>query len=347
MIPHPISSKGLILRGPEQVELFDCAVDPPGPNQVLVKVSACGICGSDLRPYYQGKIDTTYFGHEFSGSVIALGSDIDDFHTGDRVASGLASGCGKCAACSRGLPNYCEYSRNQFIPGGFSEYCLVTCAEGCRPLIRLPDTLDDFRGTLFEPLSCAMRIADTAKAAPGSRILVIGLGMMGLLSGLLLKKNVPEASIMGADTRKGRVETAKSLGFDQSILMGPETAAPFKDLGPSFDIVVDATGAAAVFPLAIELARLGGRVVLAGVPTDTVTLTPLPIFRKELTIVAAKGPYPYPKTNGGSLVLDVLEDPWFKWDAMVSVFPCAYAAAGFRAAAGGNRAKVLIDWRKA
>jgi len=194
------SFEALAVRGPERVEFARVELPEPGPDQVLIEVSACGICGSDLRLYREGEMEAAFFGHEFSGRVVSVGSGVEDFKTGDRVAAGLARACGICEPCQRGFPNYCVSSANQFYPGGFAQYCLANCAQGFKPIIRIPDAIDDVRATLFEPLSCAMRIATRVTVARGSRVLVLGLGMMGMLAALLLKKSTPGVCIVGADT---------------------------------------------------------------------------------------------------------------------------------------------------
>ena len=338
-------NRTLRIRGPELLEFIDRTIAEPEANQVLVEVSACGICGSDLRPYRKGELDFPYFGHEFSGIVAAVGGEIGDFHPGDRVASGLALGCGSCDPCLRGFPNFCERARDQFLPGGFAKYCLVTCAEGCRPLIGIPDSLDDIRATCFEPLSCAMRIVERADAVPGARILILGLGMMGVLSGLLFKNKSPGSHVVGADTHPGRVDTAKRLRFDHCVHLESGKTAPIRDIAPDFDLVVDATGAASVFPLALDLARLGGRVVLAGVPTESVYFALLPIFRKELTVLGAKGPYPFPDEKGGSQALDLLSSSELPWDELISAFSFDQAALAFKKSAEGASLKSVLSWK--
>jgi threonine dehydrogenase-like Zn-dependent dehydrogenase len=231
------------------------------------------------------------------------------------------------------------------MPGGFSEFCLVTCAEGCRPLIKIPASLDHARATLFEPLSCAMRIVERAEAVAKSRILILGLGMMGLLAGLLLKRNSPGSLVVGADSHPGRVEAGQRLGLGRCVHLEAGRTEGIREVAPDFDLVVDATGVASVLPLSLDLARLGGRVVLAGVPTESVSLVPLPILRKELTIVGAKGPYPFPNDAGGSLVLDLLSSSDLPWKELISVLPFEQAAEAFRRSARGELLKCVLSWR--
>ena len=338
------SFQALTIGGPERVEYVHLRIPEPQADQVLVEVRACGICGSDLRLYRQGEIDSAFFGHEFSGTVVAVGSNIADYHPGDRISAGLSSGCGTCEPCNRGLPNFCRRSQNQFHPGGFAEFCMVTCAEGFRPIVRIPDALDDIRATLFEPLSCAMRISSRIAAARGARILILGLGMMGVLSGLLFKKSTQGVFIVGADTHSGRVELGQELGLDRCVRLNSGNLKGIDDLVADFDIVVDATGVASVFPLAVDLARLGGSVILAGVPAGSIPFAPLPIFRKELTIIGAKGPFPYPNGEGGAHALDLLLSSDIPWDKLVTIFPFRLAAEAFLSSANNGPLKSVLSF---
>lgn len=336
------SCKVLAVRGPGQVEFRKLDLPEPGPDQVLVEVSACGICGSDLRIYRQGETESSFFGHEFSGKVVSVGSGVEDFKAGDRIAAGLARACGHCEACQRGLPNYCVLSTNQFYPGGFAQYCLVSCAEGFRPIIKIPDAIGDVRATLFEPLSCAMRIATRVTVARGSRVLVLGLGMMGMLAALLLKKSIPEVCIVGADTSADRIAQGRDLGLDECVQLEPGKLPTTPAMAPTFDVVIDATGIAEVFRLAVDLARLGGTVILGGVPSGVVDFAPLPILRKELTVVGAKGPFPYPAVDGGSQALDLLLSDDIPWEKLVTVFPFRLAAEAFQGAARSGPLKSVL-----
>jgi threonine dehydrogenase-like Zn-dependent dehydrogenase len=336
------SCEALGIRGPGQVEFGKLDLPEPGPDQVLVEVSACGICGSDLRLYREGEMESAFFGHEFSGKVVSVGSGVGDFKTGDRIAAGLARACGHCEPCQRGLPNYCVLSAKQFYPGGFAQYCLVSCADGFRPIIRIPDAISDVRATLFEPLSCAMRIATRITVARGSRVLVIGLGMMGMLAALLLKKSTPEVFIVGADTSAERIAQGRDLGLDECVQLEPGKPSASPAMAPTFDVVIDATGIAAVFRLAVDLARLGGTVILGGVPSGVVDFAPLPIFRKELTVVGAKGPFPYPAADGGSQAIDLLLSDDIPWEKLVTVFPFRRAAEAFQGAARSGPLKSVL-----
>jgi threonine dehydrogenase-like Zn-dependent dehydrogenase len=326
------------------IERYRFELPLPGADQVLVAVRACGICGSDLRLYRNGSGAGTYFGHEFSGLVVEAGSAVGDFLVGDRVAGGMFRGCGVCPACRSGSPNFCAHSRSPFAPGGFSDLCMVSCAGGSRFLTRLPDELNDVEATLIEPLSCAMRIHERAGAKDGDRVLVIGLGMMGLLCGLLLKRSLPRVRIVGADTNPDRSALCRRLGFDSSVVLGAAVPEHIDGLEPDFDVVIDATGVSPVFPLALRMARVGGTVVLGGVPEKAIDFSPLVIFRRELTVKCAKGPYPFVDGTGRSSAAGILLSNELPWLDLVEVFPLADASSAFRRADEGSVLKSVIVW---
>jgi threonine dehydrogenase-like Zn-dependent dehydrogenase len=332
----------LRISGAEELGPVRLQLPEPRDDQLLVEVRACGVCGSDLRPYRRGVQEIPFFGHEFSGTVCSVGAAIGDFRPGDRVTSGLARGCGVCTPCIRGFPNFCVQAQRAFHPGGFAERCLVSCTSGCRPLARIPDALSFVRATLHEPLSCALRIIGRARASRGDRVLVLGLGMMGLLSALLLKRQVPGLEVVGVDTHPRRVEVGIELGMDRCLVLDSRSPAPIPGEAAEFDLVIDATGAAAGFSLAVSMARLGGTVVLAGVADESLPFSPLPIFRKELTIQGAKGPYPFPNEGGGSRAVDLLLSTDLPWDRLITAYPFRLAAEGFRRAADGTALKAVL-----
>jgi threonine dehydrogenase-like Zn-dependent dehydrogenase len=211
-----------------------------------------------------------------------------------------------------------------------------------RPIAHLPDSVDEVTASLYEPLSCALRIATRLPTAPGSRVLVLGLGTMGVFAGLLLKHDVSDVELVGADTNLFRVDFARRMGFHAAVQIVPgETASLCAQLG-DFDVVIDATGVAAVFPVAVELARLGGNVILGGVPTDTTPFAPLPIFRKELTVVGAKGPFPFTDGRGRDRVVELLASDHLPWRALVSPTPFGDARGAFRSADRGDSLKSVL-----
>ncbi|MEW5816616.1 MAG: alcohol dehydrogenase catalytic domain-containing protein [Spirochaetota bacterium] len=341
----PSTFSALRISGPEHLEFYTRRQRPLQASEVLVEVHACGICGSDLRLYRNGIKDFPYFGHEFSGTVVETGKDIEDFHAGDRITTGLFQGCGNCEPCRMGFENFCLTAQSTFFPGGFSQYCVIKCAGNFRSITKIPDELDDVVATLHEPLSCALRIFERAEAAKSSRIIIAGLGMMGLMSGLLFRKSFPNSEIFGLDTNPKRLKLAQELGIENCFLLDHQHSEALSSLENTGGVVVDATGVSSVFPLSLRLARLGGTVVLGGVPEGSLPFSPLPIFRKELTVKGAKGPYPFQDENGASRVVRFLLSADWPWDKITSIFSFEYAAEAFRQSAAGETLKTVLSVR--
>ena len=332
----------LQLAGPRLVLPTELEEPRPADGEVLVQVEACGICGSDLGPYRVGKLSRAYFGHEFCGRVVAVGPGVEGLAPGTRVASGLVAACGACEACRLGRPNFCEHAQSTMRPGGFAELCAVSWSRRCRALAVVPEGMDPSIASLHEPVSCVLRIVERAGATRGGSVLVLGLGIMGFVSGLLLKSADPSVRLVGVDGNARRTSLAVEEGFDH-VASPREWRSQRSAAKPGgFDVVIDATGVAAAFSEAVAAARLGGTVVLAGVPEGETAFEPLPIFRKELTIVGAKGPYPVLAADGTSEAMALLRGGRLRWDRFVRRYAPGDAAEAFRDADAGLALRSVI-----
>ena len=188
-------------------------------GMVNVQVKACGICGSDLA-LMNGTRDRSrerYFGHEFSGIVVETAPDCNDFQPGDRVASELSRTCGRCWNCRNGMPNYCRSMNDALLPGGFTEETLVRSTEDYRFLSPIPETLDDITASLLEPTNCAYHIAMQAAIRPGDNVVVFGLGAMGMITAIILKK-LGAGAIISVDQNPDRQESARCTGICDAVV---------------------------------------------------------------------------------------------------------------------------------
>jgi len=332
----------LSVKGPGELEYLEGNSPEPSEGQVVVRVNACGICGTDLGIYRRGETEYPYFGHEFSGIVERIGCDVKDLQVGDRVTTGLMGSCGSCKPCQLGHPNFCQEMKDTLYPGGFAEECLVRHSRGCILLTRIPDGMDDITATLHEPLSCALRIVQRASPGSGDTVLIYGLGTMGVLSGILSKRSYSVKTLIGVDINASRVKRAEKLGFDFVSCVDLTRIEEFIRVVGEPDIVIDATGMSAAFPRVMGVARLGGKIVIAGVPEDFVELSLLPIFRKELTVLGAKGPFPYLSPNGGSIVLELLGTGDLPVHDLVGVFSFDKAREAFHAVSDGTVLKGVL-----
>lgn len=336
----------VVVAAPGRVEVTEVAEPALEPESVLVEVAACGVCGSDL-PAYRGQqpFETLpSFGHEFSGTVLAAGEVVTDLRPGDRVASGVTRTCGRCAACLGGHPNYCADLQDVFAPGGFAQRTRVRHGPASSSLARVADGLAPEHAALHEPLSCAVRIAERGVPRPGDRVLVLGLGAMGLLAGLLTGL-WGAGTVVGVDVSAGRLGVAGRAGI-APVDRGAEDWRERVDaaLGaPGADLVLETTGRPSGFADALALARLGGRVVVGSVyhePASDLDLRP--IMRKELRVVGAKGPFPRRTGASASLAMEVLASGRLPLDGLVQVYSLERADEAFRAADAATVFKPIV-----
>lgn len=335
---------------PGQLEL--CNVDDNfqiTENTVKVDVKACGICGSDLA-LFNGKRDLSkehYFGHEFSGVVDDAGSGANGLRNGMRVASELVKGCGRCWYCRNGLQNYCKSLNDALLPGGFTEKTLVTNSEAYSFLSPIPDVLDDITASVLEPANCAFHVAVKADIKPGDKVLVLGLGAIGLIAAEIVK-TLGAGTVIGADRSKLRIEKVRKTGLIDVIdTSEADWMNQVKEMlsKEGADVVIEATGAPAVLKDALEAARTGGRIVCASVYAGAVDgFEPIPIMRKELTIVGSKGPAPILKTDGTSAVVDKVIQLKAQLQKMITVYEYKDALQAFADARSGAAIKAVIKF---
>lgn len=328
----------------------DCQTVEKRPQTVRIDVKACGICGSDLALLRGTRSlkDERYFGHEFSGTVTDAGEGYNGITAGIRVASELSKTCGKCWNCRNGLSNYCKSMNDALLPGGFTEETLVLNTPDYSFLSPIPDTLDDITATLLEPANCSYHIAMSAQIKPGDTVAVFGLGAIGLVAARILRY-LGAGKVVGIDRSQARLDEVQKTGIVDTINSGDadwqeQLREMCGEYGP--DIVVEATGAPAIFPEALRVVRPGGRVVAGSVYSGSIErFEPIPIMRKELTVVGAKGPYPSLKTDGTSVVVDVVDRLQDDLKKIIKVYKYEEALRAFEEAASGAAIKAVIKFK--
>ena len=284
--------KAAYIVAPRQMELRETAVPQPGPGQVLVRVRAVGICGSDVHYYLHGRIGESVItsahipGHEFAGEVAAVAPDVAGLQVGQAVAVEPAIACHRCEMCVQGHPNLCYHIRFMSVPpdhGALCEYVVVE-AERCFPL---PGSLSFEEGAMIEPLGVALHAIRLASMVVGDRVGIVGCGPIGLLV-LQLAAASGALGILATDKVAARLERARRYGAERTVNVldeDPEMAARAFTLGTGLDVVWEATGDPTGPEQAIRLARNGGKVLLIGIPEpDGFTLTASIARRKGLTI---------------------------------------------------------------
>jgi L-iditol 2-dehydrogenase len=260
-----------------------------GPNDILVRATACGICSGDIMPWYIRRKAPLVLGHEPVGVVAETGAAVRDFRAGDRVFVHHHAPCFNCSPCRRGEYVQCATWRSSKItPGGMAEYFSVS-ATNQRDTLRLPEDLDDLDGVLIEPAACVVKSIRRSGLRPGESILVIGLGIMGMMH-VRLARHLGAGAIIGADLFDRRAARARELGADFGITVsGDNLAESVREAtnGAMADVVIVGPGTGKAIATGIACAGKGATVVqfTATPPEDEMALRPHDLYFNETRLV--------------------------------------------------------------
>jgi 2-desacetyl-2-hydroxyethyl bacteriochlorophyllide A dehydrogenase len=277
----------VVISAPGQVEVTTVDDPTPGPREVVVDVAACGICGTDLH-ILDGEFAPTLPivpGHEFSGVVVAVGSDVDpaagDVGVGDRVAVDPSLFCMECHYCRIGRNNLCERWNAIGVskPGAAAEFVAAPAAN----CVRMPESVDLADAALVEPLSCAVRGYDILRASLASHYLIYGAGTMGLMM-MELAKRAGAATVDMVDLNATRLETARELGCTSTVTSAAELERP-----RGWDVVIDCTGVVAAIEDGLTRVGKGGTFLQFGVSEmeARARFSPYRVYNEEITIVGS------------------------------------------------------------
>ncbi len=341
---------GAILPGDERVELRDFPVPEPGYGQVLVRMKASGLCGSDLRAIYRGNEGSleTYTGciagHEPAGQVEAVGRGVRSFSPGDRVVVYHIVGCGQCRECRGGWMISCTASEPEHAAygwtrdGGHADYLL---AEE-RTLIRLPDELSYVDGAL---VACGFGTAYQAvlrtDVSGRDRVVVVGLGPVGL--GAVMLSAASGAEVIGVDLVPERLDLARKVGAGHAFPGGDTTADAIREVtgGRGAEVVIDCSGSASGRYLGLEVAREWGRVAFVG-EGGTVSFEPSRLLiHKQLTLV---GSWVCGLVQMEDLLELLARKGLHPEDTVTHAFPLTEAGEAYRLFAEGRTGKVTLTW---
>lgn len=281
--------KAALLYGPRDIRIADVPRPEAGPGELLVRVRATGICGSDLH-IYTGDRPVEYplsLGHEFAGDVIEIGEGVSGFAVGDRVTAEPNFSCGACVYCREGLPNLCvnriglAINRN----GTLAEYVSVPA----RFAWKLPEGMSYHQGALVEPLMVGVHAVRRGRVRVGDTVAVMGCGAIGLM--VVAAAKVAGARVFAVDIVPEKLRMAERLGaeraFDarQANLLDEIRALTPAGQGPL--AVFETAGVSVTVKQALDLVRSGGRVVLVGLSTRPAELVPINVARREVEIIGS------------------------------------------------------------
>jgi len=274
------------------IRIEELAKPKIGPGELLIRIQASGICGSDVMEWYRLGRTPLVLGHEISGTVEETGEGVKNYKKGDRVACAHHVPCGKCHYCLAGHETVCDTLRKtNFDPGGFSEYLRLAKINVDYGVYLLPEAVSFEEATFVEPLACVLRGQRLAGMKPASSVLVVGSGIAGLLH-IHLAKVKGTGPIIATDISEFRLKAAEKFGADASIDAREYSPDKLRKLnsGRLADLVIVSTGS----PLAIEQAlasvERGGRVLFFA-PTDNAKKISLPFnelfWRTEITLTSS------------------------------------------------------------
>lgn len=281
--------RAIVFPQPETIAVERVTDPTPAADEVVVQVSACGICGTDVHIYHDEYMSTFPLipGHEFSGKVVEVGRAVTDLQVGDRVAVDPNLYCGYCDFCRNEQANHCRNWQGVGVTraGGFAEY---VAAPG-RACYRLPDMLTDAQAAFIEPLACVVHACKRLRLMPADAVLIFGAGPMGLLL-LQALRHSGAGRVVLVDKQPDRLALARQLGASATVAAGHDQEQALRDLAPEgFGVVVDATGVPAVIERAFAHLRPRGQYLQFGVAPmqATVQLSPYAIFRNDWQIIGS------------------------------------------------------------
>ena len=281
--------KQVKLVGEKEFEFNEVSVPEVDPNQVLIKVKACGICGSDIHSY-KGKhpfVDPPIvLGHEYLGIVEKKGSEVSsEIEVGDLVTSELALNCGECYNCRHGRPQICKNAKhlgNVGKDGAMQEYFTMRSDK----VHVLPNDSTKVEGVMTEPTAVGVHAVRKSNFTVGDTVLVIGAGVIGNLTAQVLSAAGADKVIV-AEMKEGRIEKANEVGLETTVNTGKSDLSAWlnKNIGTeNLDLIYDCVGIEATLNMAIENARKGSQIMLVGVPEEDLTLNMAFVQDRELDI---------------------------------------------------------------
>lgn len=260
-------------------------------GELLIKVIASGICGSDVMEWYRIKKAPLILGHEIAGDIVEAGKGIDKYKKGDRVFVSHHVSCNTCHYCLTGHTSVCDTLRTtNFDPGGFAEYIRVPKINVDRGTFILPQEISYEEATFIEPLACCLRGLKLSRLKPGQKILVIGSGMSGLLH-IQLAKALGAGKITATDVSEYRLNAAKRFGADETISARDDVPKKLKEVnkGMLADFVIICTAAETAIQQGLQSVDRGGTVLFFA-PTNPDVKIPIPlwdIWRNEVTLTTS------------------------------------------------------------
>ncbi len=274
------------------VRIEDIPMPQIGPGELLVKVIASGICGSDVMEWYRLDRVPLVLGHEIAGEIVSIGKGVDRYKEGDRISASHHVPCNTCHYCLNNHHTVCDtLRRTNFDPGGFSEYLRLPAINVDRGVYLLPDEISFEDATFIEPVACVLRGQRLANLQPGQSVLILGSGIAGLLH-IQIASALGAGRVVATDMIDYRLNVALRLGADAVIHAKEDVPGHLRQVndGRLADLVIICTTATQAMKQALKSVDRGGTVLFFS-PTDKGVTIPLSIndllFRNDITLTSS------------------------------------------------------------
>ncbi len=328
------------------VRLEEIPTPQIGSGELLVRVEACGICGSDVMEWYHRDRVPLVLGHEIGGQVVAVGDGVERYKEGDRVSAAHHVPCNTCHYCLSGHHTICDTLRQtNFDPGGFAEYIRLPAINVDRGVFLLPDEVSYEEATFIEPLACVLHGQRLAHVQPGRSVLIIGSGIAGLLH-VQLARALGAGCLVATDINDYRLKAAQQFGADATIQAKEDLPSRLRQVnqGRLADLVIVCTGAISAITQALQSVERGGTILLFA-PTNPGVTIPISIndlfWRNDITLTTTYACSPADYTAA----LELIRARRVDINGMITHrLGLAEAGLGFRLVAEArNSIKVIIE----
>ena len=328
-----------------EVEVKDVSVGRPGPDEVLLRVASCGVCGSDVHafradPGFEWVQPPVTLGHEFSGTVEEVGSEVRGVSPGDRIVPLAIQGCGRCSFCRAGSTQLCPWLEavGLSFDGGMAEYAVMREQH----LVPVPEGLDLTVASVTEPLSVALHAIDVrAGINSDQRVVVSGPGPIGVFCGMMAQLRGAKVLLtgMGQDS-ESRLPAAERVGLRTANLseesLEEHLQRSFGDDAP--DVWIESSGSVKALGSALESVRAGGTVVVVGLYAEDMSFSPTAAVRRELSLL-----FSYACNYADyEAALDLLGSGALDPRSLLSQYQLESAPDAFEAVSGGQAVKAIL-----
>ncbi|MBE0518147.1 MAG: alcohol dehydrogenase catalytic domain-containing protein [Thermoplasmata archaeon] len=317
-------------------------------GELLVKIEASGVCGSDVMEWYRVKRAPIVLGHEIAGDIVEVGKGVENYRVGDRVFVSHHVPCNTCKYCLSGHHSTCDTLRKtNFIPGGFAEFVRIPRINVDRGVFALPREMTYDDGVFIEPLACVVRGFRLSRFEPGKTVLVLGSGIAGLLN-IKLAKALGAGRIIATDISDYRLGAANMFGADAVINATEDVPTKVREAnnGKPADLVIVSTGATQAMTHAFKCVDRGGTILMFAPPMPGVEIS-VPfgdLWKDEVTITTTYAGSPRDITDA----IELLRSKRVEINDMITHrFPLEETGAGFELVAqAGESIKVIIEPQK-